>query len=91
MDQDTTVKTPAADVMTDIRMAHNAFAVAVSHYSRSQSTADWEVVEKTRARIYELEQIYKDGRMARFEAVCRKQTQRSPAWIIWLTLLFGRR
>ena len=73
MDKDTTLKTRAADKITDIRAAYNELAVAMFHYEHSHSLEDKKGIAKARAKIQRLEKAYKEGREALLTTVCEKQ------------------
>lgn len=84
MDQITTVKTPAAGKITELREARNAFAKAVARHDKSHSTEDQQAVDLARQWVEALEEKYKEGRAALVEHLCEKQPgykKRSRRWI----------
>jgi hypothetical protein len=73
MDGTITLKTKAADRLTDIRAAHNELAVAIMHFNKSHSRDDKQKIANARKRIHDLELGYHQGTMALYAAVCDRQ------------------
>lgn len=79
MDKDVTVKTKAADKLTDLRQAHNELAVAIMRYDKSHSREDKASMDQARTKIARLEAGYSKGRKLRREFVCA-HPRRSWPW-----------
>lgn len=87
--QKTTVKTKAADRLTELREARNKLAVAISKASKSHSAEDRKEVDAAREAVEAVEARYRRAQLALMEKQCEKQKnyKRSSAW----KLPFGRR
>ena len=73
MDKDTTLKTRAADKITDLRAANNELAVAIAHFAKTHSLEDKQKIARARAKIERLEKDYKEGRESLLTKVCEQQ------------------
>lgn len=85
MIDDTTIRTKAADRLTEWREANNALALAIRDFNQTHSVEDKEAVRQARKEVDELREVYREARNHLLEHVCEKQpgykAQTSSSWL----------
>ena len=74
-EQDTTIKSrgPLSKVGTDLQAARNEFAVAMRKYFATQTKEARDAMDTAQAKVFQLEDVYRDGYWKLLEHACSKQ------------------